>query len=133
MRHLGYFWPNYKHYYGTASPLSMGKCCWFSFLQKTVFFLSKTHNSQNKILAVKNLGNSDHTSVFGGAFHWIHGRLKTNYILNTKRQPFKKKKRLYGLLKNVNKTSDFPIEIHIFCYVCSNVYVFYYNASPIKF
>ena len=23
-RHLGYIWPNYKHYFGTVSPLSMG-------------------------------------------------------------------------------------------------------------
>ena len=46
MRHLGYFWPNYKHYFGTVSPLSMGKCSWFSFLQKTLVFRSKTFNSQ---------------------------------------------------------------------------------------
>ena len=46
MRHLGYFWPNYKHYFGTVSPLSMGKCSWFSFLQKTLVFRSKTYNSQ---------------------------------------------------------------------------------------
>ena len=46
MRHLGYFWPNYKHYFGTVSPLSMGKCSWFSFLQKTLVFRCKTYNSQ---------------------------------------------------------------------------------------
>ena len=46
MRHFGYFWPNYKHYFGTVSPLSMGKCSWFSFLQKTLIFRSKTYNSQ---------------------------------------------------------------------------------------
>ena len=46
MRHLGYFWPNYKHYFGTVSPLSMGKCSWFSFLQKTLGFRSKTYNSK---------------------------------------------------------------------------------------
>ena len=46
MRHLGYFWPNYKHYFGTVSPLSMGKCSWFFFLQKTLVFRSKTYNSQ---------------------------------------------------------------------------------------
>jgi hypothetical protein len=46
MRHLGYFWPNYKHYFGTVSPLSMGKCSWSSFLQKTLVFRSKTYNSQ---------------------------------------------------------------------------------------
>merc|ERR1719264_2412103 len=46
MRHLGYFWPNYKHYFGTVSPLSMGKCSWFSFQQKTLVFRSKTYNSQ---------------------------------------------------------------------------------------
>ena len=45
-RHLGYFWPNYKHYFGTLSPLSMGKCSWFSFLQNTLVFRSKTYNSQ---------------------------------------------------------------------------------------
>ena len=68
MRHLGYFWQNYKHYFGTASPLSMGKCSWFSFLQK-LWFLGLKHTtckySQNKIWAVKNLGNNVHTSVFG--------------------------------------------------------------------
>ena len=36
-RHLGYFWPNYKHYFGTESPLTMGKCSWFTFLQKNSF------------------------------------------------------------------------------------------------
>ena len=46
MRHLGYFWPNYKHYFGTVSPLFMGKCSWFSFLQKNLVFSSKTYNSQ---------------------------------------------------------------------------------------
>ena len=68
MRHLGYFWPNYKHYFGTVSPLSMGKCSWFSFLQK-LWFLGLKHTtpkySQNKIWAVKNLGNNVRTSVFG--------------------------------------------------------------------
>ena len=43
MRHLGYFWPNYKHYFGTVSPLSMGKSSWFYFLQKTLVFRPKTH------------------------------------------------------------------------------------------
>ena len=46
MRHLGYFWPNYKQYFGFVSPLSMGKCSWFYFLQKTFVFRSKTYNSQ---------------------------------------------------------------------------------------
>ena len=46
LRHLGYFRPNYQHYFGTASPLSMGKCIWFFFLQKTLVFRSKTYNSQ---------------------------------------------------------------------------------------
>ena len=46
MRHLGYFWPNYKHYFGTVSPLSMGKCSWFFFQQKTLVFWSNTYNSQ---------------------------------------------------------------------------------------
>ena len=46
MRHLGYFWPNYKHYFGTVSPLSIGKSSWFSFLQKTLVFRSKKYNSQ---------------------------------------------------------------------------------------
>ena len=68
MRHLGYFWPNYKHYLGTVSPLSMGKCSWLPFLQKTLVFRSITYNStkysQNKIWAIKNFGNSVHTSVF---------------------------------------------------------------------
>ena len=69
MRHLGYFWPNYKHCFDTLSPLSMGKCSWFSSLQKTLVFRSKTYVTpkcyQRKILAVKNLGNSVHTSLFG--------------------------------------------------------------------
>jgi hypothetical protein len=63
MRHLGYFWPNYKHYFGTVSPLSMGKCS-FGFLDLKHI---TPKCSQNKILAVKNLGNSVHTSVFGDA------------------------------------------------------------------
>ena len=46
MRHLGYFWPNYQHYFGTVGPLSIGKCSWFPFLQKTLFFRSKRYNSQ---------------------------------------------------------------------------------------
>ena len=46
MRHLGYFWPNYKQNFSTVSPLSMGKCSWFSSLQKTLVFRSKTYNSQ---------------------------------------------------------------------------------------
>ena len=45
----------------------MGKCSWFSFLQK-LWFLGLKHIiskcSQTKILAVKNVGNSVHTSVF---------------------------------------------------------------------
>ena len=68
MRHFGYFWPNYKHYFGTVSPLSMGKSSWISFLQKTLIFRSKTLTpkcSQNKILAVKNFRNSVHISIFG--------------------------------------------------------------------
>ena len=46
MRYLGYLWPNYKHHFGTVSPLTMGKCSWFSFLQKTLVFRPKTYNSQ---------------------------------------------------------------------------------------
>ena len=41
LRHMGYFWPNYKHYFGTVSPLSMGKCSWFS---KGVELVSKELN-----------------------------------------------------------------------------------------
>ena len=44
--YFGYFQPNYQHYFGTVSPLSMGKCIWFFFLQKTLVFRSKTYNSQ---------------------------------------------------------------------------------------
>ena len=40
MRHLGYFWPNYKHYIDTVSPLSIGKSSWISFVQKTRLWLS---------------------------------------------------------------------------------------------
>ena len=40
------FWPIYQHYFGTVSPLSMGNCIWFFFLQKTWVFMSKTYNSQ---------------------------------------------------------------------------------------
>ena len=57
MRHLGYFWPNYKHYFGTVSPLSMGKCSWSSFLQKTLVFRSKTYNSQ--ILPKLDMGRTE--------------------------------------------------------------------------
>ena len=46
MPHFGYFWPNCKHYFGTVSPLSMGKSSWLSFLKKTLIFSSKTYNSQ---------------------------------------------------------------------------------------
>ena len=46
----------------------MGKCSWFSFPQK-VWFLDLKHTTpkyyQNKIWAVKNLGNNVRTSVFG--------------------------------------------------------------------
>ena len=44
--HFGYFQPNYWHYFGTVSPLFMGKCSWIFFLQKILFFKSKTYNSQ---------------------------------------------------------------------------------------
>ena len=46
MRHLGYFWPNCKHYFGTVSPLSMGKWIWLFALQKTLVFKPKTYISQ---------------------------------------------------------------------------------------
>ena len=63
--------------YGTVSPLSMGKCSWFFFLQKTLVFRSKTYNSQNKILALKNLEMSLHTSIFGGpdCMYVLYGRI----------------------------------------------------------
>ena len=32
LRHLGYFRPNYQHYFGTLSPMSMGKWIWLFFL-----------------------------------------------------------------------------------------------------
>ena len=44
--HFGYFQPNYWHYFGTVSPLFMGKCSWIFFLQKMLVFKSKTYNSQ---------------------------------------------------------------------------------------
>ena len=37
------FWPNYQHYFGTVSPLSMEKYIWFIFLRKTLVFRSKTY------------------------------------------------------------------------------------------
>ena len=37
LRHLGYFEPSHQHYFGTVSPLSMGKCTWMFFLQKLWF------------------------------------------------------------------------------------------------
>ena len=46
LRHLRYFRPNYQHYFGNVSPLSMGKYRWFFFIQKTLVFRSKTFNSQ---------------------------------------------------------------------------------------
>ena len=61
---LGYFWPNYQHYFGTVSPLSMGKWIWLFFLKKTMVLGPNTY-IPNMILSVKNLGNSHHTSVFG--------------------------------------------------------------------
>ena len=68
MMHFGYFWPNYKCYFATVSPLSIGKSS-ASLSYKKIWFLGLKHitpkYSQNKILAVKNLGNSVHTSVFG--------------------------------------------------------------------
>ena len=48
MRHLGYFWPNYKHYFGKVSPLSMGKSSWFYFLQKTLIFDRSTCSKRSK-------------------------------------------------------------------------------------
>ena len=42
MIHLGYFWPNYKHYIGTVSPLSIGKSSWIFFLQKTLVFVTNS-------------------------------------------------------------------------------------------
>ena len=67
MRHLGYFWPNYKLYFVTVSPLFMGKCSWISFLQK-LWFLGLKHITP-KYSQNKNLGNSVHTSVFGEYAH----------------------------------------------------------------
>ena len=43
---FGCFQPTYWHYFGTVSPLFMGKCSWIFFLQKTLVFRSKTQNSQ---------------------------------------------------------------------------------------
>ena len=51
------------------SPLFIRKCSWIFFLQKMLVFRSKTNNSQNKILAVKNLEKSLCTSVFGDMSH----------------------------------------------------------------
>jgi hypothetical protein len=39
--HFGYFQPNYRHYFGTVSPLFMGKCSWIIFLQ----FLSSPYSN----------------------------------------------------------------------------------------
>ena len=97
MRHLGYFWPNYKHYFGTVSPLSMGECSWFSFLQKTLVFRSKTC-SQNKILAVKNLHNGVRWQgafmiLTGGIYDWICNCIVINFecsILHQHEKPPKK-------------------------------------------
>ena len=59
--HFGYFQPNYWHYFGTVSPLFMGKCSWIFFLQKC-WFLSLKHVtpkcSQNKIWAKKIWGTA---------------------------------------------------------------------------
>ena len=63
MRLLGYFWPNYRHYFGTesvAGPLSYKKL-WFLGLKHIT-----PKYSHNKIWAVQNLENSVRTSVFGG-------------------------------------------------------------------
>ena len=77
MRHLGYFWPNYQHYFGTVSLFLMGQCSWFSFLQKGLKHITSLC-SQNKILAGKNLGNSVHTSIFCGLNQRLIGyRLQT--------------------------------------------------------
>ena len=38
LMHLGYFRPKYQHYFGTVSPLFMGKCSWIFFLQKMLVF-----------------------------------------------------------------------------------------------
>ena len=62
--HLGYFRPKYSTYLGTVSPLSMVVVY---LVQKTLVFRPKTLSEiPNMILAVKNLGNSYHTSVVGG-------------------------------------------------------------------
>ena len=70
LRHLGYFRPNNQHYFGTVSPLSMRKCIWFFFLQKTLVFRSTTYNSQ--ITPKYDIGRKEfakyslHMSVVGG-------------------------------------------------------------------
>ena len=73
MRHLLYFWPNYKHYlvfWHCESLVVAG-----SLSHKKLWFLGIKHItpkcSQNKILAVKNLGNSVHTSLFGDSTNLV--------------------------------------------------------------
>ena len=55
--HLGYFRPNYQHYFGTVSLLSLEKCIWWFFLQK-LWFSGLTHINPKKlpnmILAVRH-------------------------------------------------------------------------------
>ena len=49
LKFWGAFWifpAKYWHYFGTVSPLFMGKCSWIFFLQKTLVFRSKIYNPQ---------------------------------------------------------------------------------------
>ena len=71
LRHLGYFWPNYKHC--TLWVPCTSENVAVSLSSKKLWFLGLKHItpkcSQNKKWAVKNAGNSVHTSVFRGIYY----------------------------------------------------------------
>ena len=69
MRHLGYFWPIYKHFFLALWVPCPWESVAGSLSYKKLWFLGLKHTtpkySQNKIWAIKNLGNNVRTSVFG--------------------------------------------------------------------
>ena len=50
------FWPNYQHYFGTVSPLCIGKCTLFFFLPKRLWFSGLKHITPKYDIGRKELG-----------------------------------------------------------------------------
>ena len=56
LRKLSYFWPNYQHYFGTVSPLSMEKCIFGSFSYKKLWFSGLKHITPKYDIGRKKFG-----------------------------------------------------------------------------